>query len=56
VDISLIIAAFVIFGLPIIIIGGAALFPPKLDTDPYSSPNNWGSQDVDAKLNIPPKP
>jgi hypothetical protein len=56
VDIALIIAAFVIFGLPIIIIGGAALFPPKLDTDPYSSPTNWGSQDVDSKLNKPTKP
>jgi hypothetical protein len=50
-DISLIIAAFVIFGLPIIIIGGAALFPPELKDEPFISPKDWGSQDLDQNLN-----
>jgi hypothetical protein len=50
-DISLIIAAFIIFGMPIIIIGGAALFPPKVETEPFTSPKDWGSQDLDQNLN-----
>jgi hypothetical protein len=49
-DISLIIAAFIIFGMPIIIIGGAALFPPKVEP-PFSSSKDWGSQDLDQNLN-----
>jgi hypothetical protein len=50
-DISLIIATFIIFGLPIILIGGAALFPPELGDEPFDSPKDWGNQDLDQNLN-----
>lgn len=54
-DTALPIAAFIIFVLPILIIGGAALFPPKPESDPLEHLENWGSQDVDSKLNKAPK-
>ena len=50
-DISLAIAGLVIFVLPALIIIVASLFPPKLDIDTFTSPRDWGSQDIDQNLN-----
>jgi hypothetical protein len=50
-DLPLLIALSVIFGLPIIIIAGAALFPPKPQGDPLEYMKNWGNQDIDQNLN-----
>jgi len=50
-DLPLLIALSVIFGLPIIIIVGADLFPPKPQSDPLEDIQNWGNQDIDQNLN-----
>jgi len=50
-DISLVIAGMVIFVLPALIVLIASLFPPKLNTDTFASPKDWGSQDLDQNLN-----
>jgi hypothetical protein len=50
-DISLVIAGMVIFVLPALIVLIASLFPPKLNTDIFASPKDWGSQDIDQNLN-----
>lgn len=49
-DIPLLVAVSLIFGMPIIILVGAALFPREPE-DPYASAHNWGSQDIDQNLN-----
>jgi hypothetical protein len=48
-DLPLIIALSAIFGLPIVIVVGAALFPPEPLNDPLEYMSNWGSQDTDQR-------
>lgn len=50
-DLPLIIAVSFIFGLPIVIVVGAALFPPEPMDDPLEYMKNWGNQDIDQNLN-----
>ena len=49
-DSALIIAGLIIFVLPALIIGGAAMFPPK-PQDPFIPATDWGNQDIDQNLN-----
>jgi hypothetical protein len=50
-DLPLLIACSVIFGLPVVIVVGAALFPPNPEKDPLEYMTNWGNQDIDQNLN-----
>jgi hypothetical protein len=48
-DLPLIIACSVIFGLPVVLVVGSALFPPETVEDPLEHMQNWGNQDVDQR-------
>ena len=48
-DLPLIIACSVIFGLPVVIVVGAALFPPEPIEDPLEYMQNWGNQDTNQR-------
>ena len=50
-DLPLIIALTTIFGLPIVIVVGSALFPPEPLDDPLEYIKNWGNQNIDQNLN-----